>query len=139
MKVVLDTNCFISCIGKQSLYRNVFDAFLQKRYILCISSEILLEYEEKFLEFWGPDVTTNLLGTLLTASNLSLHSIFYNFLLVHGDADDDKFADTYLSSNADYLISNDTKLLALKKLIFPPVKVITLQEFSGLLNTGFTT
>jgi predicted nucleic acid-binding protein len=98
-----------------------------------------LEYEEKFLEFWGPDVTANLLGTLLTPSNLSLHSIFYNFLLVHGDADDNKFADTYLSANADYLISNDTKLLALKKVTFPPVKVITLQEFSGLLNTGFTT
>lgn len=52
--------------------------------------EVLLEYEEKFLEFWGADVTTNLLGTLLTASNSSLHSIFYNFLLVHGDADDNK-------------------------------------------------
>jgi len=51
MKIVLDTNCFISCIGKKSPYRNVFEAFLQKRYTLCISSEILLEYEEKFLEF----------------------------------------------------------------------------------------
>ena len=135
MKVVPDTNCFISCIGKKSPYRNVFDAFLQKRYTLCISSEILLEYEEKFLEFWGTDVTANLLGTLLTASNTSPHSIFYNFLLVYGDADDNKFADTYLSANADYLVSNDTKLLALKKIAFPPVQVVTLREFSLLLTT----
>ena len=28
MKIVLDTNCFISCIGKLSPYRNVFDSFL---------------------------------------------------------------------------------------------------------------
>ena len=53
MKVVLDTNCFISCIGKTSPYRNVFDGFLQNRYTLCLSSEILLEYEEIFTEFWG--------------------------------------------------------------------------------------
>lgn len=51
MKIVLDTNCFISCIGKKSPYRRVFDAYLQKVYTLCVSTEVLLEYEEKFLEF----------------------------------------------------------------------------------------
>lgn len=136
MKVVLDTNCFISCIGKRSFYRNVFDGFLQNQYTLCVSSEILLEYEEKFLEFWGTEVTYNLLGTLLTASNINLHNIFYNFLLVYGDADDNKFADTYLASNANYLVSNDTKLLALRHVDFPPVDVITLQEFSILLSAN---
>jgi len=82
MKIVLDTNCFTSSIGKKSPYRDVFYAFLQKQYTLCISPDILLEYEEKFLEFWGADVTANLLGTLLTASNTSFYTIFYNFLLV---------------------------------------------------------
>ncbi len=133
MRVVLDTNCFISCIGKRSPYRNVFDAFLNRTYTLCLSSEILLEYEEKFLAFWGSSVTYNLLNTLLTASNTSLHDIFFNFLLVHGDADDNKFADTYLASNADYLVSNDTKLLALRNIDFPPVRVMTLQDFSNQL------
>ena len=135
MKVVLDTNCFISCIGKRSLYRNVFDNFLQKKYTICVSSEILLEYEEKFLEFWGTNVATNLMGTLLTASNTSLHSIFFNFLLVSGDADDNKFADTYLASNADYLVSNDAKVLALQNTAFPIVHVITLQQFSSIFST----
>lgn len=136
MKVVLDTNCFISCIGKRSPYRNVFDSFLQGKYTLCLSSEVLLEYEEKFLEFWGAEVTANLLGALLTASNTTLHSIFFNFLLVSGDADDNKFADTYLSASADYLVSNDAKLLALRNNSFPTVKVITLQDFSLLLSTS---
>ncbi|MFM7852474.1 MAG: PIN domain-containing protein [Flammeovirgaceae bacterium] len=45
MKIVLDTNCFISCIGKRSEYREVFDRFLQRRYTLCLSAEVLLEYE----------------------------------------------------------------------------------------------
>ena len=136
MKVVLDTNCFISCIGKKSLYRNVFDSFLQKHYTLCLSSDIFLEYEEKFTIFWGEEVTTNLLGRLLSGTNTTFHSIYYNFLLVKEDPDDNKFVDTYLAANADYLVSNDKALLALRRLVFPSVNVVTLQEFSGLLHNA---
>ncbi len=53
MKVVFNTNCFISCIGKRSRYRNVFDEFLKEGYTLCVSTEILLEYEEIFSVKWG--------------------------------------------------------------------------------------
>lgn len=130
VKIVLDTNSFISCIGKRSPYRNVFDAFLNSQYDLCVSTEILLEYEEKFEQFWGEEVTQNLLGVILTSENTSLHDIFYNFHLVQGDLDDNKFSDTYLSASADILVSNDKKLLALNKLDFPPVRVITLEDFS---------
>ena len=133
MKIVLDTNAFISCIGKKSPYRNVFDVYLRKGYTLCVSAEILLEYEEKFTEFWGSEVTENLMGRLLAGTNTSFHSIYYNFGLVGSDPDDNKFADLYLASNADYLITNDTQLLLLNRLAFPPVVVITLQEFSVLV------
>lgn len=135
MKIILDTNSFISCIGKLSPYRNVFDAFLNQQYTLCVSTEILLEYEEKFDQFWGEEVTHNLLGTILTAENTSLHDIFYFFHLVQGDVDDNKFADTYLSSNADILVSNDRKLLSLNQNEFPSVRVMTLEDFSKGLAT----
>ncbi|MBX2966300.1 MAG: putative toxin-antitoxin system toxin component, PIN family [Cyclobacteriaceae bacterium] len=134
MKVVIDTNCLISCIGKRSTFRNVFDAFLEQRYNLCVSTEILLEYEEKFTEFWGEEVTHNLLGVILTADNATLHDIFYFFHLIQGDVDDNKFADTYLSANADILVSNDKKVVALNKLKFPPIRVMTLADFSALLS-----
>ncbi|MDB5281807.1 MAG: PilT protein domain protein [Bacteroidota bacterium] len=134
MKIVLDTNSFISCIGKLSPYRNVFNAFLNREYTLCVSTEIFLEYEEKFGLFWGAEVTHNLLGTILTAENTSLYDIFYFFHLVQGDVDDNKFADTYLSSNADLLISNDRKLLALNQNEFPPMRVMSLEDFSKQLS-----
>jgi putative PIN family toxin of toxin-antitoxin system len=134
MKVVLDTNCFISCIGKQSLYRNVFDLFLSGHITLCFSTEILLEYEEVFLDKWGSDVTQNLLGRLVRAKNIEYTSIFFNFNVVARDADDNKFADAYLASNADYLISNDSALLVLNNSDFPPFKVLTLQAFSEMLR-----
>lgn len=133
MKIVLDTNCFISCIGKSSPYRNVFDSFLREQYTLCVSTEILLEYEEVFLIKWGNDVTTNLLSRLVRARNIEFSTIFFNFNMVNNDADDNKFADTFLSSNADYIVSNDSKLLALNKSAFPEFIVLTLQEFSQIL------
>ena len=134
MKIVLDTNCFISCIGKLSPYRNVFDAFLTGSYVLCISTEILLEYEEIFLDRWGKDVTENLLSRLIRAKNTELVNVFFNFDLVRLDTDDNKFADTYIASGADYLISNDSKLLALHNLKFPPFQVLNLQNFSAMLK-----
>ena len=135
MKIILDTNCFISCIGKKSAYRKVFDGFLDEKFILCISTEILFEYEEKFSEFWGIEVSNNLMGVLLTAGNVSFHSVFYNFHMVEGDKDDNKFSDCYLSASADILVSNDKELLALNKNIYPPVAVMSLEEF---MNSFFS-
>ncbi len=134
MRAVLDTNCFISCIGKKSEWRPVFDAFLSRKYSLCLSTDILLEYEEKFQEFWGAAVASNLLGILITAPNTSFHAPFYNFNLVGSDPDDNKFSDLYLAAEADFLVSNDTALLALNKNRFPALKVITLQDFCTLLE-----
>src|SRR5690606_5587832 len=134
MKAVIDTNCLLSCIGKRSNYRNVFDTFLDSNFELCLSTEILLEYEEKFDSFWGQAVTQNLLCVLLTAENTSLYDIFYYFELFQGDSDDNKFADTYLASNADYLVSNDKKLLALNGLEFPPMHIVQLESFSEIIK-----
>ena len=133
MKIVLDTNCFISCIGKKSAYRSVFDGFLNSRYSLCVSTEILLEYEEKFAEFWGESIAHNLLGTLLTSENISFHSVFYNFLLVAGDEDDNKFTDVYIAAAADILVTNDSSIIAVAKSDFPKITVMTLKDFMNLL------
>lgn len=101
---------------------------------MCFSTEILLEYEEVFLDKWGPDVTQNLLARLVRAENVVCTSIFFNFNAVAKDVDDNKFADAYLAANADYIISNDGALLALNNMEFPPFKVLTLQAFSAMLS-----
>lgn len=116
-------------IGKTSIHRKVFDGFLENKFVLCVSQEILFEYEEKFNEFWGDEVTHNLMGVLLTADNTQLQSVYYNFNLVSTDADDNKFSDTYLASSADLLVTHDKALLALNKNEFPSIRAITLQDF----------
>jgi uncharacterized protein len=134
MKIVIDTNCLLSCIGKKSLHRKVFDAFLTGKYILCASSEILLEYEEKFIEFWNIEVATNLLALFETSENFEEMHVYYNWQLVSKNEDDNKFADAYIAANADFLVSNNRVIRQLKSTSFPPMNILTLQEFSNLLS-----
>jgi uncharacterized protein len=135
LKIVLDTNCFISCIGKKSNYRYVFDGFLKGSYTLCVSNEILFEYEEVFERFWGKEISHNLLGRILTAENTQLHDIYFNFSLIQGDLDDNKFVDTYLSSSADIPVSNDSRVLKISHSKFPTVKVMSLKDFMAHLQS----
>ncbi len=134
MKVVIDTNCLLSCIGKKSQYRNVFDAFLEEKLIICVNHEILLEYEEVFNRFWGNEVTNNLLGLFESSDNFEQVVVHYNWQLTSKDVDDSKFVDTYIASGSDFLISNDSSIINLKNYVFPPLNIMTLQEFSNRLK-----
>ena len=46
---------------------------------------------------------------------------------------DNKFSDLYLSASADILVTNDSKLLALRKKGYPAIDVKTIAEFMILL------
>lgn len=135
MKVVIDTNCLLSCIGKKSLYRNIFDAFLENRFTLCVNNEIQLEYEEIFNRFWGKEVTYNLLGLFEMSDNFEQIQISFRFGLIEKDKDDNKFIDTYIAANADFLVSNDSSIIQLKNNSFPPLNILTIKDFSNLLLT----
>lgn len=134
MKVVIDTNCLLSCIGKKSPYRNVFDAFLKNKFTICVNNEIVLEYEEVFERFWGRDVTNNLLGVFESSDNFEQVIVNYNWELISKDKDDNKFIDTYVAANADILVSNDNSIISLKNNSFPPLNILKLQEFSALFT-----
>ena len=56
--------------------------------------------------------------------------------MVATDKDDNKFADLFLAAGADFLVSNDSQILALHKSPFPTFQVITLQEFSAMLKAN---
>ena len=44
--VVVDTNCLLQIIPRHSPYRPIWDAFLSGCFDLCVSNEILDEYQE---------------------------------------------------------------------------------------------
>jgi rRNA-processing protein FCF1 len=46
MKIVIDTNILLISVSPNSPFRWIFDAFLQEKFALCITTEILSEYDE---------------------------------------------------------------------------------------------
>ncbi len=46
MRVVLDSNVLLVAIGRKSRYRPIWSSFIEGKYNLVISQEILHEYEE---------------------------------------------------------------------------------------------
>lgn len=43
--VVLDTNCLVQMLSVHSPYRPAWQAFRDGKYLLCVSNEILNEYQ----------------------------------------------------------------------------------------------
>jgi uncharacterized protein len=134
MRVILDTNCFIVCISRKSQFRSVFDHFLNRHYTLIMSEELLLEYEEMISQKANPDVAYNIRTSLINDPNVYWQKIFYRWLLIYADPDDDKIADLAIAANADYIVTDDKHFNELKKLSFPKINVITLPDFQFLLE-----
>ena len=44
--IVLDTNCLLQSLSRRSEYYKVWEAFITGKYTLCVTTEILEEYEE---------------------------------------------------------------------------------------------
>jgi predicted nucleic acid-binding protein len=56
MNIVLDTNCLLVIIPKQSKYRKVYDFIRQSKIRLAVTTEILNENEEQLARFYSENV-----------------------------------------------------------------------------------
>ena len=72
MRVVLDSNALLVCISKKSIYRPIFNTFLENKYSLAISNEVLTEYVEVLTRFANSTVADNIAELLATKSGKSL-------------------------------------------------------------------
>ena len=58
-KIVLDTNCLLASISRRSDAYPVWKGFQEGRYTLCVTNEILEEYEEMIAKMASAEVATN--------------------------------------------------------------------------------
>ncbi len=131
--VVLDTNCLIVSIPKKSKYRKIWTAFLSGDYVLALTNEILTEYEEVLSEFYSPELATYVIETIINAPNVIEANVFYKWQFIRVDKDDNKFADCYVASGADFLVTEDKHFNVLKTIDFPHFRVLSINEFMKLL------
>lgn len=134
LRLVIDTNVFLVSIAKNFRYRWLYDALLNNLYHLLVTTKILLEYEEKFIEKYGVQFSHNRFSEMTLNKNVALVTPFFHWHLIYHDPDHDKFVDCAIAGNADYLITNDTDFNILKQLNFPKITVLSLQEFELLFK-----
>ena len=134
-KIVLDTNCLIAALSRHSEYYPVWSEFQAGKYILCVSNDILEEYEEIIANKTSTVVAQNVVKLLLKSKNVELVSPSFKFRLIAADHDDDKFVDCAFAANATYIVSDDKHFDVLKDVDFPKLLVLKLKEFLGLLQS----
>ncbi len=129
-RIVLDTNCLIQILPTKSQYHRIWTDFLEGKYCLCVSTEILLEYEEILSIHTSPEVAHNVVEAIARHPQTYFRDAYYRFhLLSHIDQDDDKFVDCAVAAQARYIVTEDSHFSHIKKIPFPLLKVLTLDEF----------
>ena len=88
--VVIDTNCLLRMIPIRSKYRQAWEAFLNGEYVLCVSNEIISEYEEIFSEKVSSQFANNIITAILRNPCTRRYDPQYHFSLISQDADDNK-------------------------------------------------
>lgn len=127
--IVLDTNCLLVCIAPRSKYHAVWTAFLNEEFNLCVSNEIMLEYEEIIAQKTSPVFADMIINVILNSENVVFVHPSFRFNLITADPNDNKFVDCAIMSNADYIVTHDKHFDILKTIGFPKINVISLDEF----------
>ena len=132
----LDSNVVLQVAFTQKPLRIVWDKLLSGEYILCVTEDILFEYQEKVIDCFHNEQLANLLiNTLLNCEYVRRVETFFRYNLIQADPDDNKFVDCALACNAKYIVTEDSHFNVLKELDFPKVDVVNLMEFIRILSS----
>lgn len=134
MNIVLDTNCLLMSLSRRSAYYPVWRDFVDGKYTLCVTNEILAEYEEILTQKVGPEIASNVITAILDLPNTKMVQVYYHLRLITADPDDDKFVDCAFKANARYIVTEDHHYDILKQTSFPYINVVGIDEFIKVLR-----
>lgn len=134
MKIVVDTNVLLNAILPTSGNYWLFEGVLDGSFTLCVSNEILTKYAEIFTRFYGSSLADNFLSALLYSPCFEKVDVYYHWLAIEADPDDDKFVDCAFAANAQCIVTNDRHFRVLARRDFPKIPVFTPQEFREFMN-----
>ena len=137
--VVLDTNCLIQILPSKSLYHKIWTNFLEGKYYLCVSNEILSEYEEILAIHTSPQVAHNVVEAIAHHPKICYRESYFHFhLLSDIDKDDDKFVDCAITASADYIVTEDNHFNHLKQIPFPQLNTADQGTLMSVSITKFS-
>ncbi|MBR1916269.1 MAG: putative toxin-antitoxin system toxin component, PIN family [Bacteroidaceae bacterium] len=129
-RIVLDTNSLLQILGARSKYHFLFGKFLTNEFTLCVSTEILFEYEEILRMKASPAAAELFLKVIARSRNVLRKDPYFRLHLVEQDADDNKFVDCAFVCQADYIVTDDGHFQDVSDSSFPTFRVMGLDEFS---------
>ena len=133
MKVVIDTNILWISIPSSSPTNWIIQDLFNQKFSICVTTDILNEYEEIIARFLVTETAQNFMEFLNILPNVEKVTKHIRWQLITHDPDDDKFSDCYLWGNASYLITHDKHFNILKNRNFPKVNVVTLNDFKKII------
>ena len=133
-RVVIDTNCLLQILGAKSKYHFLFESFLQFGYVMCISNEVLLEYEEILRMKASPLAADLFVKVIVRSRNVIRKDPYFKWNIITNDFDDNKFVDCAFACRANYIVTNDNHFQEAANSPFPVFNVINLDDFSELMK-----
>ena len=133
MKVVLDTNIFISGIFWKGASNKVILNWKEGKFTLVTSLEAVSEII-KVLKDFKIKLSDEMIKEWidLIVRNSLIVELKEKIAAVKDDPKDNVFIETAVAGNVDYIISQDNHLLKLKE--FRGIKIITPEEFNKICN-----
>ena len=117
--VVLDTNCLVQMLSVHSPYRPAWQAFREGKYELCVTNEILEEYQEILERVANEAVAYNVVNAIVRSPFTRFYTSHFSFRLIEQDPDDNKFVDCAIVAGADYIAVRMRISGSWKKFLFP--------------------
>lgn len=133
-RVVLDTNCLLASISSRSDFFIVWRGLHEGKYTLCVSNDILAEYEEIIAQKATPTVAKHVVDALVDSDYVEFVDPQFRLGLIRKDPDDNKFVDCAFAANAAFIVSNDHHFDILESIEFPKIMVLRLQQFAAMLK-----
>lgn len=132
-KLVVDTNALLQSIASRNKYHDLWISLFDGRNNLCITNEILQEYEEVLELRISKDFAKRIIEKILYNDNTLLFDPYFKFNLIQVDPDDNKFVDCAVCANAKFIVTEDKHFQILKNIEFPKVDIITLDEIIQII------
>lgn len=133
-RIVLDTNCLLQILGAKSKYHFLFGKFLANEYTLCVSTEILFEYEEILRSKASPTAADIFMKVIARSRNVLRKDPYFHLGLISQDADDNKFVDCAFVCQADFIVTDDGHFSEAAESSFPRFHIMGLDEFADKMR-----
>lgn len=134
VRVVLDTNVLLVCLSPKAPHHWIIRHFLNEDFVLCVTTDILLEYEEVITRHMGPLTAANFMEALDNAPHVELITRYFKWGIIDVDPDDNKFVDCAIAGNAQFIVTEDKHFRVLRQIAYPKVDVIDIEEFRRKLE-----